>query len=222
VPLELFERPTLEGLDDVRVGGIGQHHVAPLVEHLGLLEILDLDFAADVLGALSPLQLNDPDPELLDCILESTERGILNIGLDHDLAVPVALPLAEQVDSPLQLRGAHNPAVLDLGLRVHAADVLAHGQDYARDGGAAGQTFPVDRGHIGRAHAADGNRQLDLDALVMPELLFENHVREDRLVRTGLDTMRADRGSENREVRIVNRVVLLFSDAAVMMPNGCG
>ena len=37
-----------------RVGGVGQHDVAPAPEELGPLQGVELDLAADVLGALAP------------------------------------------------------------------------------------------------------------------------------------------------------------------------
>jgi len=62
--LEFLEGPALEGLDDMRVGGVGKHDVAAFVQELRLGEVADLDLAADVLGTLAPLELDDLDAEL--------------------------------------------------------------------------------------------------------------------------------------------------------------
>ena len=132
VPLELLERAALEGLDDCRIGGIGQDDVAALVEHLGLLQCVDLDLAADVLGALAPLQLDALDAELLDGVFLHAQPRVLDVGLDDDGAVAVALMVLVELDAALQVDRIDHAAVLDDRLRVHADHVLADGQSGAR------------------------------------------------------------------------------------------
>ena len=151
--LELLESAALESLDHVRVGRVGQHDVAALVEDLGLLQVADLHLAADVLGPLAPFQLHALDAELLDGVLLDAQPGVLDVGLDDDRAVAVALVVLVELDAALQVHGVDDPAVLDDRLGVHADDVLADGQAGAGEGRADGQPFPVVLGDVGGADA---------------------------------------------------------------------
>ncbi len=115
MPFEFLECPALKGLDHIGIGRIGEDDVAPLMEHLGLLEISDLDLAADILCSLSPLEFNALDPEFFNGILLNAETSILDIGLDDDGSVAVSLVILIEFDPALQVHGIDDPAILDHG-----------------------------------------------------------------------------------------------------------
>jgi hypothetical protein len=96
VPLELLEGSLLEGRDDPRIGRVRKHHVAALVKELGLLEVRDLDLAADVLRALTPLELDPGHAEGLDGVLQDARHRVF------------AEPLPEASQNPC--RKVRNPA----------------------------------------------------------------------------------------------------------------
>jgi hypothetical protein len=208
VALELLEAALLEGLDDVGILGVGQDDVAAALQLLGLLEALDLDFAADVLGPLTPLKLDGLDAQLVDGVFLHLQAGVLDVGLDDDVAVAVR-PVLEALDPHFHVGRAQDAPVLDLGLLVHGADVLAHGQDAAADGRADGQALPVVLGHVGRAHAGDDERELQLDVLVAADGRLGGDLLEGRLVRVGLAAVGPGRRAHDREVGQVVGVVLL-------------
>ena len=209
VALELLEAALLEGRDDVGVLGVGQDDVALLLEGLGLLDGLDLDLAADVLGALAPLELDGLDAQLLDGVFLDAEAGVLDVGLDDDVAVAVSCQSWKRLDAELHVRGADDPAVLDLGLVVHAADVLADGQDGPGDGRPVRRARPVLLGDVGRAHAGDDEGHLELDVLVAADLGLDGDLLEGGLVAVGRHAPGALGRAHDAEVGQVDGIVLL-------------
>ena len=97
-------RRVLEGLDRLGVVRIGVEEVAAVLEEAGILDVLHLDLTADVLGALTPLELeHDLVAVLLDEVLGNAVARVLNVDLDDDGAVPVVVA-AEQLDAAIHLR----------------------------------------------------------------------------------------------------------------------
>ena len=85
MPLELLERPALEGLDDIRVRGIRQYYVTPLVEQLGFLQISRpaLGIAGGLVLFLISLRMIFPVP---GGMFGPTPEG-------EPFIVPIAIPL---------------------------------------------------------------------------------------------------------------------------------
>ncbi len=131
-----------------RVGGVGEHDVAPAPEELGPLQGVQLHFAADVLGPLPPLEFEELDAQLFDDVFGDAQAAILNIGLNDDVALAL-VPFPESFDPTLHFRRADDAAALDIGMGVHAADVFPAHDDNAADGGADGHGFPVHPGDLG-------------------------------------------------------------------------
>ena len=99
-----------------RVGGVGQHDVAPAPEELGPLQGVELDFAADVLGPLPPLEFEELDPQFFDDVFRDAQAAVLNVGLDNDVALAL-IPFPEGLDAALHFRGADDAAAFDVGVR---------------------------------------------------------------------------------------------------------
>ena len=209
VALELAEDAVVECLDDGRVGGVREHDVAALIEHLGPREVVDLDLAADVLGALAPLQLNHFDAEGLDGILEDAQAGVLDVGLDDDGAVTVTLPLAVGLDAVPEVRRLDDLAILNRGLHVHAADVLTDGEGNAGEGTADGQAVPVVLGDIGGAQARDDEGEAALDAIAAAHRGRDVNAGEQGHVGVCVYAVGTDGAAHHVEVRQVNGVPLL-------------
>ncbi len=76
------------GLDD-RAGRVGGDDVAAPLEFQGALEDVDLDLAADALGALAPLELDGVQAVLVEDVLGDAQAGVLDVHLHEDLAVAV-------------------------------------------------------------------------------------------------------------------------------------
>ena len=91
VALELLDGAVLEGGLVDRVGRVGGDEVAALLQFQGPLEAVDLDLAADALGALAPLQLDGLEAVLLADVLGHAEAGVLDVHLDEDLAVALVV-----------------------------------------------------------------------------------------------------------------------------------
>ena len=108
MPLEFLEAALLEGRDDARVLGVGQDDVAAALQLLGFFQAFDLDFAADVLGALAPLEFDGFDAELIDGVFLDAEPRVLDVGLDDDRAVAV-LPILEKLDRGFLSPGCGRP-----------------------------------------------------------------------------------------------------------------
>jgi hypothetical protein len=206
---ELLEGSAFESPDHVRIGRVWKHYIPSLVEHLGLLQAPDLDLAADVLGALPPLELDHLDAELVDCVLLDTEPGVLHVRLHDDRSVAVVLGFLVEVDPALQVDGVGNPAVLEDGAGVHAGHVLTDRQARPRQGAPDRETFPVVLRDIGGADARDDPRVLELQAAIVTEGDLQVHVREDRQVAVRFDANRADRGPHDVEVGVVDGISLL-------------
>ena len=206
---EFLERPALEGLDDIGIGRIGQDDIAPLMEHLGFLQVSDLDFAADILCSLSPFEFDAFDAELFNGVFLNAKTGIFDVGLDDNGAVAVALVILVKLDAALQVDRIDHAAVLDHGLGIHAHDVFADGQAGSGKRGSDGQPFPVVLGDVGRADSGDDPGITEFDAFVVADGHFKIDGREDRLVAVGLDAVRADSGPHDVEMRIIDGVDFL-------------
>ena len=155
--------------DDVRVLGVGQDDVAALLELLGLLQALDLDLAADVLGPLAPLELDDLDAELFDGVFLDAQPRVLDVGLDDDRAVAV-VPSPWKSLTRISMSGQRTTRPFLI------SDSSSMPQTFSPmvrmvpgDGRPDGQPFPVLLGHVGRAHAGHDEGDLELDRLVLAD-----------------------------------------------------
>lgn len=213
MPLELLDRAPLVGFLDVRVVRVREDDVPATLKALRLGQLVDLHLAADVLGALAPLQLGDRDAEFLNPVLHDAQAAVLDVLLQHDAAKTILLPVPEgahAVAHVRRLQHLRNWVPGELGFVVHPADVLADGQKRTGQCRAGCQAASVLAGDVGAAQAGDNERQVQLDAAIVAKGDGEVKGREDRLVTVGLNTDSAHGGAADVEVRMVDRV-LLFS-----------
>ena len=99
--------------------------------------------------------------------------------------------------------------LVDLQLRVDAADVFAAHQADAGNGRAHGKVVPVGPGDLGAAQGAGEHGDFHLDFFGCPVPGLGDHLGENGVVRVGLDPLGADGVSVDVEVRVVHRVVLV-------------
>ncbi len=130
--LELLECSTLERLNHIWICWIGKYDVAARIEHLGLLQVAYLNFTPYVLRPLSPLEFNALHPKFFDGILMYRQAGVLDVCLNDDGSVTVALVILVEFHSALQIHGINHSAVFDYSFRIHTDDILADGQTSAR------------------------------------------------------------------------------------------
>jgi hypothetical protein len=143
--------PRSNALMTDRIVRIRQHDVPALVEHLRLLEVVDLHLSADVLGALPPLQLDALDAELLDRVFLHAQARVLDVGLNDDRAVAVALVVLVELTRRFRSTVSTTRPFLMTALRVHARHVLADRQAGPGQGRADRQALPVVLGDVGGA-----------------------------------------------------------------------
>ena len=150
--------PSLEGSLIDRAGGIGGDDVAAFLQLQRPLQAVDLDFAADALGALSPLQLDGLQAVLLDDIFGNAQPGVFHVHLDQDFAVALMIA-AVDLDAAVHVRRLGDLAFgVQLQLGIDAADVLAADQGDAADGSAHGKMLPVLAGNFGGTQGAGEDR----------------------------------------------------------------
>jgi len=206
MPLELFEGASFKGLDHVGVMGIRDNDVTAVLEHLSPFQILDLHFAADVLGALAPFEFHALHPEFLDRILMNLQAAVFQIGLDDNRAIAILLIVRIKLDTALQIDGIDNVAFFEYGLGIHADHVFPDGQPCSRQGGADGQAFPVVLGDIGGADAGDQPGQPEFNALVMTDGHLQINGGENRFVAVGLDAVRPGGRSHDIEMGVIDGI----------------
>ncbi len=194
VPLKALERAGLEGLLDLLVLGVRKHQVPALLQLQSPLQSCQANLAADGLGSLSPLPLDDVDLQLAEGVFVDAPALVLHVGLDRDAAVLAVVELLVGPDPEGQVGGAGD---LSLGVNrfvVHAADVLAHGLYHSAHCRALGHGLPVALGHGGGAQAGDDQRHLQLYRLLGAggHGGGDVHVLEEGLVRGRLDAVGTD------------------------------
>jgi len=207
--LEFLEGAPFKGLDDVGVVGVGENDVAPVLEHLGPFQILDLHLSADVLGALAPFEFDTLHPEFFNRISMDIQTAVFQVGLHDDRAVTVFLIIRIELHPALQIDGIDDRAFFEYGLRIHADNVLTDRQARSRQGGANGEPFPVVLCDIGGPDAGNQPGEAKFDTLIVTDLHFEVDGRKDRLVAVGFDAVCADDRSHDVEMRIIDGIPLL-------------
>ena len=128
-----MEGAFLESLDHNVIGRIGQHDIPARLQFLCLGQILDFHFAADVLRALAPLQLDCLHAQLLDGVFLHAQHGVFHVCLNEDLAVAFRLPFTEALHAPFEVRTGDHLALVKLGFHIHADHILANRQTGAGD-----------------------------------------------------------------------------------------
>ncbi len=99
--LELLECTPLERLDHIWIRWIWKHDVPTRIEHLGLLQVAYLDFTPYILCPLSPLEFNALYPKFFDDIFMYRQAGVLDVCLNDDGSVAVALVILVEFYSAL-------------------------------------------------------------------------------------------------------------------------
>ncbi len=215
VALELPEPPVVEGLLHIGNGGVGKNNVAPLFEFEGPLESFHLDFAADALGALAPLELDGIEIVLFANIFGNTEPCILHIQLYEDLPVPFVIPFIGLYPA-VHLGGlCYVPVTIQLELWVDTADVFAADQGDARYGGSDCKVLPVYPGDIRRTERAGENRDAHFHHLFPPVLGFHAGVGKYGRVGSRLHffgkPFRSNGVALNVNVGVIDRIILVGS-----------
>src|SRR3972149_7682106 len=208
MPFKLPEGPRPEGLLDRRVLRVGEDDIAPLLELEGPFQAGELDLTAYTFGPLAPFDLYDLYPQLLYDILRHPQPAVLHIELSHHSAIAV-IPFLEGPYPPLHLRGADNATVLDLGLRVHGADILPYNHHGAGDGSPYRTTLPVHLGYLGGAHGPGKEGHPEFDLVPGPHLRGHLHLGKDGPVGVGSRPHRPHTASLDVEMGEVNRKFLL-------------
>ena len=108
---------------------------------------MELHLAADILGALAPFQFKKLDAQFFDDVFRHAQTAVFHIGLDDDVAFAL-IPILKGLYPPCHFRGVHHPAIFNLGLGVHTADVFTANNDDATDGCADGHGFPMHPGNF--------------------------------------------------------------------------
>ncbi len=124
VALELLELFDGERFPHCYIGRVRDHDIPALFQFIGPLHRLELYLSPDVLRTLPPLEFDAGDPQLFYGIFRRTQTRILHILLKNDITVSV-MPLLEALDPALQLGRTEDHTVLDVGVRIHARDVLS-------------------------------------------------------------------------------------------------
>ena len=94
-----------------RIGWVGIDDIAPVFQEFCILDIRDLDLAANVFGSLPPLQLDDDFVAILvDHVFSDTVTGILDVHLDNDRAIAIKVP-QKHPDPAIQFGRAYDLAV---------------------------------------------------------------------------------------------------------------
>ena len=146
MPFEFLDRPFLVCFLDHGVFGIRIHDVSSFFELQSPFYCGELNFSPYVFRALSPFRL-DRFHSQLKHVFRNSEPSVFNVILDHDRAAAI-MPFLVALDPPVHFRGFHDPAVLDLAVRVHPADVLAYHHHCAADSRSDRGVLPVYAGHI--------------------------------------------------------------------------
>ena len=168
-----------------RIVRIGIHNVAAVLEEPGVFDIVHLDFAADALGALAPLEFEDDLIGIFfDQVFRDAIAGVFDVHLHNHDAVAVEVA-KEHVDAPVQFRRNLNAPLFEDGLAVHADDVLAHDDGDPAERGADGKGIPVTRRHESGTQRAGHHRDAAFDGVGPPELRGDVHFREDAMVGVG-------------------------------------
>src|SRR3972149_1226598 len=184
MPFKLPEGPRPEGLLDRRVLRVGEDNIAPLLELEGSLQAGELDLTAYTLGPLAPFDLYNLYSQLFYDIFRHPQPAVLHIELSHHSTIAV-VPVLEGLYTPLHLRGADYATVLDLGLRVHGADILPYHHHGASDGSPYRTPLPVHLSDLGGAHGPGKERHPELDLVPGPHLRGHLHLGKDGLVGVG-------------------------------------
>jgi hypothetical protein len=182
VPGERLDGALCESLLNGRVFGVGVDQVAALLQEQGVVEAGDLDLAADVLGALAPLELDaDPVAVLADDVFGNAVAGVLDVELDDDRAVAVVIAHVG-LDPAVELRGRGDPAIFQHGILVHADHVLADDDRDAAQGAAHSKGVPVLGGNEGRPERSGHQRDAHLRLLARAEGGLQADVGEQAVV----------------------------------------
>ena len=172
VPCEGGDGAALEGCLHFRIVGVRVYNVAAVAEELGILQGGDLDFAADHLGALAPLELDDDlIAVLFDEVFGHAVPRVFHVHLNDDGAVAVIVAL-EDLDPAIQFRRRADLPALELRFLVHAHHVLTDHDGEAADRRARGKGTPV----LGRDEGGSQRSGHDRHAALHLHL-----VAEDRL-----------------------------------------
>ena len=213
VPFELLDGAFLEGCLVDRVGGVGRNDIAAFLELQRPLQAVDLDFAADTLGALPPFQLDGFQAVLLMDIFGHAQSGILDVHLDQDFTVALVIA-AVGLDAAVHIRGRGDLAlVIALQLGVDAADIFAADQSHAADSRPDGEVLPVFAGYLGGAQGAGKNGHLHFDLDIPAVFRLGVYRWESGRIRVAFDPLGQPSGSQgiplDIEVRVIDRVVFI-------------
>jgi len=213
VALEFLDGACLVGRLDLGERRVGQDDIAAALELLGALQRGDLDLAADVLGALAPLQLDRVKAVLVHDVLGHSQAGVFHVHLDEDLAVAFGVALVG-LDPAVHLGGFLHEAVGPaLEPRVDTADVLAADDRNAGNGGARGEVLPVLPGDFRGAQRTREDGEFHLDLLRPAVLGLRVDIGEQGRVGPGLhalgQAMSADGVALDAQVGVVQGIVLV-------------
>jgi len=217
VPLEALERAGLERLLHVLVLRVWKHQVSALLQLQRALQGGQSDLAADGLGPLSPLPLDDVHLQLAEGILIDSSALVLHVGLHGDASVLSVVELLVGLDPEGQVRGAGDLSLGVHGLGVHPADVLAHGLDDSAHGRTLGHRLPVALGYGGGAEPSDDQRHLQPYRLLGAggHGAGDVNVLEEGLVGGRIDAIGTDQLGHYLEVRPVQVELLVGGGGAL-------